>query len=66
MKVLTVKEAAEMLKVPARTVQYLVGTNQIPFFRVGKRSVRFNTDRLEEWSREREGVALRYKTGTDE
>ncbi len=69
MEVLTMNEAANLLKVPKRTLQYLVSSQQVPFFRVGRRGVRFSVKRLEEWSREREGVELRYKPrkpGTDE
>ena len=57
---LTKKEVAEALKIPKRTLDYLVYTDQIPFFRVGKRSVRFAADRLKEWARERESVELKY------
>jgi excisionase family DNA binding protein len=55
-EVLTGKEAAEMLKLPKRTLDYLIGTGQIPFARIGKRSVRFSRARLLEWLKEREGV----------
>ena len=57
------KEVAEMFKIPVRTIDYLVQTGQIPFSRIGKRSVRFNKARLEEWFAEREGVECRYNTG---
>lgn len=55
-EILTRKEAAEMLKLPKRTLDYLVGTGQVPFSRVGKRSVRFRRLRLMEWLKEREGI----------
>lgn len=58
-EILKRKEAAAMLKVPQRTLDYLVSTQQIPFSRVGKRSVRFSRNRLMEWLREREGVEYR-------
>ena len=57
------KDVAEMFKMPIRTVDYLVTTGQIPFSRLGKRSVRFRKDRLKEWFAEREGVECRYNTG---
>ena len=57
--ILTRKEAAEMLKLPKRTLDYLVGTSQIPFSRLGKRNVRFSRSRLMEWLRERENVEFR-------
>jgi len=59
-EVLTKQEAAEFLKIPVRTIDYLVSTDQIPFSRLGKRAVRFYRARLIEWIREREGVELRY------
>jgi excisionase family DNA binding protein len=61
-EILKRSEVAEMLKMPLRTVDYLVSTNQIPFSRLGKRSVRFSRTRLEEWFAEREGVSLKHNT----
>ncbi|MBC8466721.1 MAG: helix-turn-helix domain-containing protein [Deltaproteobacteria bacterium] len=58
-EILTRRETAEMLKLPIRTLDYLVGTNQIPFSRLGKRAVRFDKNRLNEWFRDREGVEYR-------
>ena len=63
---LTRQEVSERLKIPLRTVDYLVCTNQIPFSRVGKRSVRFSSTRLEEWFVEREGVKFRQNRQKDE
>ena len=60
-EILTRNEVADFLKIPKRTIDYLVSTQQIPFFRVGKRGVRFSRERLMEWSREREGVEFRHK-----
>ena len=61
MEILTRKEVSEMLKLPIRTLDYLVSTGQIPFFRPGKRSVRFLKSRLEDWIQTREGVEFRHK-----
>jgi excisionase family DNA binding protein len=58
-EILTRGEAAELLKLPKRTLDYLVGTGQIPFARIGKRSVRFTRTRFLEWLSEREGVEYR-------
>jgi excisionase family DNA binding protein len=58
----TKQDLSRELKIPERTVDYLVSTNQIPFSRIGKRSVRFSSERINEWFNEREGVELRYKT----
>lgn len=55
-EILTGEEASVFLKLPKRTVDYLIATGQIPFSRVGKRSVRFTRSRLLEWMKEREGV----------
>lgn len=60
-KILTRKEAAKEYKIPLGTMDYLISTNQIPFSRIGKRSVRFARERLERWFREREGVEYREK-----
>jgi excisionase family DNA binding protein len=58
-QILTRAEAANFLKIPRRTIDYLVATGQIPFSRIGRRNVRFDQDRLEEWFREREGIEYR-------
>ncbi len=60
-EILTRKEVAEFLKMPVRTIDYLVGTNQIPFCRLGKRSVRFDKVRLQGWFLERENIEYRHK-----
>lgn len=58
-EILTREEAAKMLKLPKRTLDYLVSTGQIPFSRLGKRSVRFRRQRLFEWMEEREKIEYR-------
>ena len=60
-EVMTRSDVAQEFKIPLRTVDYLVSTGQIPYARVGKRSVRFTRSRLMEWLREREGVEYRLK-----
>lgn len=65
-EILTRAEAADLLKLPKRTLDYLVGTGQIPFSRIGKRSVRFTRLRLLEWLKEREGVEYRLPRIMDE
>ena len=57
------KEAAAYLKRKVRTLQYLVGTDQIYFSRVGKRGVTFTRRRLQEWLRDNEGVEYRLQRG---
>ena len=63
MEILRKKEAAEFLKLPVRTLDYLVHTSQIPFSRLGKRTVRFSKERLEQWVNDRESVEVRYDKG---
>jgi excisionase family DNA binding protein len=58
-EILTRSETAGMLKIPGRTLDYLVATKQIPYSRIGKRSVRFTRTRLLEWLSEREGIPYR-------
>ncbi len=60
-EILRRKDVAEIYKMPVRTVDYLVQTGQIPFSRLGKRSVRFDKNRLREWFAERENVEYRHK-----
>jgi excisionase family DNA binding protein len=62
-EILTRQEVSDKFKTPLKTLDYLVRTGQIPFFRVGKRGVRFNSDRLEKWTIEREGIE--YRLGVD-
>jgi excisionase family DNA binding protein len=64
-EILTRGEAADLLKLPKRTLDYLVGTGQIPFARIGKRSVRFTRKRLLEWLVEREGIEYRLSRIAD-
>ena len=59
-EVLIKQEVSEIFQIPKRTIDYLVLTKQIPFFRVGKRSVQFEAGRLREWTREQECVELKY------
>ena len=59
LQILTRQDVSKTFKIPLKTVDYLVRTGQIPFFRTGKRGVRFNADRLAEWTVEREGVEYR-------
>ena len=59
--ILTRQEVAREFKLTLRTIDNLVATGQIPFSRVGKRSVRFDRSRLREWFREREGVEYRLR-----
>jgi excisionase family DNA binding protein len=52
MKVLTVKEAADLLKVKPQWVYRMVRGGGIPFIRLG-RQIRIDEDSLEKWLEER-------------
>lgn len=65
-EILTRLEASELLKLPVRTLDYLVATGQIPYSRVGKRCVRFKYKRLMEWFDERENVEYRRPTSANQ
>jgi excisionase family DNA binding protein len=60
---LTRREAADFLNIPLRTLDFLIRRGEIPFSRIGRRSVRFDLERLEEWFREREGLEYRIRSG---
>ncbi len=56
MKVLTVKEAADLLKVKPQCVYAMLRGGGLPFFRLG-RLIRIDEDSLEKWLDERRSVA---------
>ena len=58
---LTREDISGMLKVPIRTIDYWVQTDQIPFNRLGKRLVRFDGDKIDAWLQDREN--LEYRRG---
>ncbi len=62
-EVYTRQEVSDIFKIPLKTIDYMVRTGQIPFFRPSRRLVRFNSDRLKEWMHEREMVE--YRLGGD-
>jgi excisionase family DNA binding protein len=64
-EIITRKQVAEMFNMPVGTINYLVRTKQIPFSRLGKRSVRFDAERLKEWFHEREGFGYRQNRKAD-
>ena len=55
LKVLKREEAAALLRISIRSLDYLTKTNQIPYKRVG-RSVRFSEKALEQWIEQGEGA----------
>jgi excisionase family DNA binding protein len=68
-EVLTRPEAADFLRVPQRTVDYLVAVRELPYTRVGKRRVVFLRSRLIEYLKENEKAEFRLprkKTCTSE
>jgi excisionase family DNA binding protein len=57
MMVLTVKEAAELLKVQPQWVYRMVRDGGLPFLRLG-RQIRIDEDSLEKWLTERRTVGV--------
>jgi excisionase family DNA binding protein len=54
---------AENYNLPKSNVSYLVSTGQIPFSRIGKRTVRFSKKELDKWFyQERKNVPIKYNT----
>jgi excisionase family DNA binding protein len=56
MKLLTVKEAADLLKVKPQWVYRMLRSDGLPFLRLG-RQIRIDEDSLENWLAERRSVA---------
>ena len=56
LKVLTRPEAARLLRVSIRTLDFLVASRQVPFKRLG-RSIRFSEKALEDFMNERNDEA---------
>lgn len=61
-EVLTRKEVSALLKIPLSTIDYFVRTGQIPFFRAGKRLVRFEKHRIERFIQDRQNIEYRHKS----
>jgi len=59
-EILTKADVAKQFKLSKGTVDYLVTTGQIPFMRLGKRSVRFSRKSLEQWVKDRENITVKY------
>ena len=53
---LTRREVSDLLHIPLRSLDYLVRRGEIPFSRIGKRSVRFDPERVQQWFEQREGL----------
>jgi len=52
-QLLTRSQVCKLLQIPLRTLEHWMSLNEIPYIRVGRRSVRFDKGRIEEWLRER-------------
>ena len=62
LKLLTRKDVAELFQLPISTLDYLVSTSQIPFFRPTQRNVRFREAELVKWlDEERRNLPYRKK-----
>jgi excisionase family DNA binding protein len=48
-KLLTVKEAAEMLRLAPGTIYHLISRHAVPCVKLSKRCVRFRQSELEQW-----------------
>ena len=60
-RILIRKEVSDKWRLNLATLDYLVQTGQIPFSRIGKRCVRFDEDRLDEFFKSREGIEFRHQ-----
>ena len=47
--ILTRKEVAKLFKISTRSLDYLIAAKEIPYKKVGKRSVRFDAAKLAKW-----------------
>ena len=63
---LTRREVSDLLHIPLRSLDYLVRRGEIPFSRIGRRSVRFDPERLDEWFRSREGISYHIARGREQ
>jgi predicted DNA-binding transcriptional regulator AlpA len=43
------QDVSQTFQLPLSTVDYFVATDQIPYYRLGKRAVRFDMDELDQW-----------------
>ena len=51
-RLLTTKQLSEYLNFPLSTIYAMVGKNQIPFKRFGKKSIRFDRIAIDHWIEE--------------
>jgi len=66
LKLLTRQQVSEkFFQLPISTLDYLVQTDQIPFFRVSKRNVRFRESELVEWLETRRNLPYRKNKATE-
>ena len=63
LKLLTRKEVCELFSLPTSTLDFLVSTGQIPYFRVSQRNIRFRESELLEWLETRRNVEYRTAKG---
>jgi excisionase family DNA binding protein len=53
-EVLTSNDVAEILRVSRSKINQLIAADGIPFVRIGKRRIRFNSEAVMKWFREQE------------
>jgi excisionase family DNA binding protein len=58
---LTRSELSSLIKVPVATIDYWVSAGEIPFSRLGRRTVRFSRTRIAKFMEERENIEFRHK-----
>jgi len=59
LKLLTRKQVSELFQLPLSTLDYLVSTEQIPFFRPSRRNLRFRESELIDWLETKRNVPYR-------
>ena len=62
-QIYTREEVANKYKLKMGTLDYLVSSGEIPYSRLGKRIIRFDSQKLDAWFEKQEGKAYHRPTG---
>jgi excisionase family DNA binding protein len=65
LRLLTRQDVSELFQLPLSTLDYLVSTEQIPFFRPTQRNLRFRESELLEWLETRRDLPYRKNKATE-
>ena len=66
LRLLTRQQVSELFQLPLSSLDYLVSTKQIPFYRVSKRNIRFRKSDLLVWlGEERRNLPYRKNKATE-